>query len=308
MPSGVYERQEKPKPPKPPCEIAGCERQSRSRSLRICNTHHHRMIRTGTYDRLPGVVAKTKPPLKGRLWSDERRRRKSVQLGSIAERLMARVEYDTNGGCWLWNNPGAGGYGLMKVDGKFVGVHRLALECFVGPIPEGMQACHKCDVRACIRPDHLWAGTPSQNAQDAIAKGRWTQGQQAAERYRLLREEVPKTPRRAMTVKRRRECLARFDGICAYPGCDVKIGLEVDHVICLGLGGPDEDHNLEPLCGPHHRQKTDRDIRMIAKAQRQAGNKGQTARREKRGGSSIKSAGFQKGGPKRKIPSRPFGR
>jgi hypothetical protein len=34
--------------------------------------------------------------------------------------------------------------------------HRAMYEAFVGTIAQGMFLCHKCDVPACVRPDHLF--------------------------------------------------------------------------------------------------------------------------------------------------------
>jgi len=41
-----------------------------------------------------------------------------------------------------------------------------------GPIQAGLQINHSCDVRLCVRPDHLYAGTQSQNMNDCFRRGR----------------------------------------------------------------------------------------------------------------------------------------
>jgi 5-methylcytosine-specific restriction endonuclease McrA len=73
---------------------------------------------------------------------------------------------------------------------------------------------------------------------------------------------------RALTPARRARILARDAHSCRYPGCGQTLGLEVDHIIALGLGGRDADDNLQTLCEAHHRQKTQADARRIAKAKR----------------------------------------
>jgi hypothetical protein len=51
-----------------------------------------------------------------------------------------------------------------------------------------------------------------------------------------------------------------FDGVtCAEPGCDRTYGLQWDHVDPCANGGLTKLGNIQPLCTPHHVEKTERD-------------------------------------------------
>lgn len=88
-----------------------------------------------------------------------------------AKDLMDRIEPDTVAGCWLWSgNLSRAGYGRVRVSGKEKQVHRVMWEAVNGPISRGLFVCHKCDVRACCNPDHLFLGDHQDNMTDSVVK------------------------------------------------------------------------------------------------------------------------------------------
>lgn len=90
--------------------------------------------------------------------------------------FMDRVEYDTNGGCWLWARAAdARGYGSLLFNGRVTGTHRVSYILHKGEIPPGMLVCHKCDNPPCCNPDHLFLGTYRDNSVDMHRKGRANQ-------------------------------------------------------------------------------------------------------------------------------------
>ena len=75
--------------------------------------------------------------------------------------------------CWIWRGAHSKfGHGRFKIKNHLFSPHRLVFEWFVGVIPNGMLVCHKCDVPACVRPEHLFLGTYTDNLKDAISKNR----------------------------------------------------------------------------------------------------------------------------------------
>jgi HNH endonuclease len=89
------------------------------------------------------------------------------------KRIRAKVVVDANG-CWLWQGfVHKNGYAsTTHRDYGGSRAHRLVYLVWKGPIRADHDACHSCDVRHCVNPDHLWAGTRKQNLHDMLAKGR----------------------------------------------------------------------------------------------------------------------------------------
>ena len=99
-------------------------------------------------------------------------------MKTLQERFDEKYYAEPRDGCWLWEGSiNNGGYAAIGVGKKMVHAHRVSWELHIGPIPEGEGyhgtcVCHHCDVRSCVRPDHLFLGDHQQNMADRDAKGR----------------------------------------------------------------------------------------------------------------------------------------
>lgn len=101
----------------------------------------------------------------------------SILAPTLEARIWRRVV--KGDGCWLWTGSVNRCYGRIKVAGKCVLLHRLVYELYVGQPKHNV--LHTCDTPNCVRFDHLYDGTQSENNRDAWARGRRTMPDQRGE-------------------------------------------------------------------------------------------------------------------------------
>lgn len=128
----------------------------------------------------------------------------------ITTRFWAKAH--SGDGCWEWHGSITKGYGMILFEGRNQYAHRVAWILTNGPIPDGLQVCHRCDNPLCVRPDHLFLGTVSDNMQDMYDKGRGNKPQGASHpNAKLTDDQVEEIRRRA--VKGNYKTLAREFGV-----------------------------------------------------------------------------------------------
>lgn len=92
---------------------------------------------------------------------------------NLFNHLKSRSRVDGHG-CWIWTGSiNTNGYGNARYKGKTTSVPRIIYALAnPGDNIAGKCICHHCDVRACINPKHLYAGTKLDNAKDTVRRNR----------------------------------------------------------------------------------------------------------------------------------------
>jgi hypothetical protein len=89
-------------------------------------------------------------------------------------KVIKQPDEGPDGGCWEWDGARNNrGYGKLTRNKKGYLAHRWGYMLQKGEIPAGLQVNHTCDNRICVRGDHLYTGTQSENVKDSVNRGRW---------------------------------------------------------------------------------------------------------------------------------------
>ena len=95
--------------------------------------------------------------------------------------------------CWMWTGATHDfGYGESRLGRKPMRAHRVSWTIANGKIPARKHVLHRCDVPACVNPDHLFIGTQVDNVKDCHAKGRHIGGHPAGEKHPSRKIDIEK--------------------------------------------------------------------------------------------------------------------
>jgi len=111
------------------------------------------------------------------------------------------------------------GYPMVKIAGKTRRVHKLVMETFVGPLPDGLHTCHNDNNPANNHLSNLRYDTPKSNVADTIAAGRHTGGYN-----RKLDEKQVVSMREMGAAGATRTSLAEKFGVAICTAQDICVG------------------------------------------------------------------------------------
>jgi hypothetical protein len=113
-----------------------------------------------------------------------------------AGRFWLKVEKGE--GCWRWlGSLDKAGYGQFTLRKLTMRAHRFAYILAFGEVEgDSLFVCHRCDNPQCVRPDHLFLGSPQDNQTDMVEKARhWSVQQPGAWKDLCKRSALKVAPR-----------------------------------------------------------------------------------------------------------------
>jgi hypothetical protein len=145
------------------------------------------------------------------------------------DRLYRKVFFDPNSGCWLFvGSYTTNGYGLLMNANRIVTTaHRVSWELHKRKIPLGMSVLHKCDVRCCVNPEHLFLGTNDENVADKVTKGRQWHPKGERNYFALLKETEA---REIKNSNKTNDELANIYNISSWTVKNIKSGKSWKHL------------------------------------------------------------------------------
>lgn len=160
------------------------------------------------------------------------------------ERFFSQVRKTAT--CWFWEGSinKATGYGSFhyRPAGRYA--HRASYLFQKGAIPTGYVIMHICDVRTCVNPDHLAAGTRLENMQDRDQKGRY---KVPTSRKYLSREEKVELARSYRPYSTTHAMLAEKYGVSTQTVRNIVRKYAPEKLGLLVSENPPEVR-LDPLC------------------------------------------------------------
>jgi len=149
----------------------------------------------------------------------------------VEKRFWAKVNVtDNEKDCWEFTGATAeNGYGNINVDGKTTSAHRYCFFLCYGYFPV-QNVNHTCDNSLCCNPLHLYDGTPKENSDDMVNRGRSTRGfiykfYRGSARWaaKLTEEDIPKI-RRMLACGYTLEYIGKVFGVSAVSISNIKRG------------------------------------------------------------------------------------
>ena len=95
-----------------------------------------------------------------------------VYLDNYLDKIIRLSEKKENGCLIYHGSRTVKGYPRVLFKGRQRLIHRLNWEIARGKIPDGKFICHTCDTPECINIEHHFVGSPNDNIQDMVKKGR----------------------------------------------------------------------------------------------------------------------------------------
>jgi hypothetical protein len=116
----------------------------------------------------------------------------------------------TEKGCWEYQGlRNDAGYGLTNLRKEQMFLHRASFTLFCEPIKLGNLVRHTCDNPPCWNPEHLVQGTHTDNAEDAIDRGRKPVGQKVYN-AKITNAQALEIRQRALAGENHRKLAAEF--------------------------------------------------------------------------------------------------